>query len=78
MSDDVIITTNETPSPPKPDATVAQAAAEKMARETIKSLDAGLVTRRTAVDVKRAAKRAIGGHDLNRSLDRFVVSSHWP
>ena len=66
------------PRPARADASEAQVAAEASARETIKNLDAGLITRRTAVDVKRAAKRAIGGHDLNRSLDRFIVSSHWP
>jgi len=71
MSDD----TKSEPRPPRPDATEAQEAAETRARETIRDLDAGLVTRRSAVEVKRAAKRAIGGHDLSRGLGNIKP---WP
>jgi hypothetical protein len=69
MSDDVVVIENE-PTSTRPDTTEAQIAAERSVGETIKNLDAGLVTRRSAIDVKRAAKRAIAGHDLNRGLGR--------
>jgi hypothetical protein len=69
MSDDVVVTENE-PRPARPDTTEAQVTAERSVHETIKNLDAGLVSRRSAIDVKRAAKRAIQGHDLNRGLGR--------
>jgi hypothetical protein len=70
MSDDgVTVTENET-RPPRPDSTAAQEAAETRAQEIIKDLDAGLVSRRGAISVKHAAKRAIGGHDLKRGLGK--------
>ena len=65
--DGVVVTENET-RPPRPDNTAAQEAAEVGAHETIRQLDAGLVTKKTAIKVKDAAHRAIGGHDLKRGL----------
>ena len=68
-SDDVVVT-DHTPRPARPDATEAQAAAETRADDLINDLGRGYVTRRTAVRVRDAADRAIGGHDLDRALDR--------
>ena len=72
MCDDgVVVTESETRSP-RPDSTEAQEAAEQKVKQVISDLDAGLVSRRSAIQVKQAAKRAISGHDLNRSLGRMI------
>ena len=70
MPDDGVIVTDSQPRPARPDATQDQDAAEARADSLITDLSRGLVTKRTAVRVRDAADRAIGGHDLDRGLDR--------
>jgi hypothetical protein len=67
-ADDGVVVTENEPRPPRPDNTEAQAAAETRAQQVIKDLGDGLISRRGAINVKHAAKRAIGGHDLSRGL----------
>ena len=57
------------PRPARPDATSDQAAAETRADALIKDFAEGHISRRTAVRVKTAAERAIGGHNLDWSFD---------
>jgi hypothetical protein len=70
MSDSDVVVTDHDPRPSRPDSTEAQAQAETRAKQTVSDLDAGLVSRRGAIDIKRAAKRAVGGHDLARGISR--------
>jgi hypothetical protein len=72
MSDDGVVVTENERRPQRPDNTAEQDAAETRAQEIIKDLDAGLVTKRSAIKVKHAAKRAIGGHDLGRGLRNML------
>ena len=68
MDDDGVIVTGGSDVSQRSDSTAAQEAAETKVQEVIKDLDAGLVSRRSAINVKRAAKRAISGADLRRGL----------
>src|SRR5271166_3242159 len=75
MDDDGVIVTGGSDVSQRPDSTAAQEAAETKAQEVIKDLDAGLVSRRSAINVKRAAKRAISGADLRRGLRNLACVS---
>jgi hypothetical protein len=68
MCDAGIVVTENEPRPQRPDSTAAQEAAEIRAQETIRELDAGLISKPKAVGVKQAAERAIRDHDLKRGL----------
>ena len=68
--DDNVIVTDHGPRPARPDHTAEQASAETRATDLIKDFSQGFVTKRTAIRVRDAADRAIGGHDLDRALDR--------
>lgn len=71
MDDDGVVVTENEPRPPRPDSTAAQDAAEIKVKQVISDLDAGLVSRRSAIQIKNAAKRAVGGHDLSRGIGKM-------
>lgn len=70
-SDDGVVVTAEVPVASPPDNSKAAGAAEERARQVVSDLDAGLVSRRSSVAVKQAAKRAIRNADLARSIGRL-------
>lgn len=71
-NDDGVIVTENEPRPARPDTTAEQAAAETRATQTVKDLDAGLVSRRGATDVRDAAERAVRNHQRGIDLTRGI------
>jgi hypothetical protein len=56
------------------DISADQKAAEQRAEDIVKDFANGRISRGSAVKVRDAAQRAIGGHDLSRGLDNMIGS----
>jgi hypothetical protein len=71
LGDGIIVTENE-PRASRPDTTSDQAAAETRATQVVKDLNTGgLISRRTAVEVRDMADKAVKGADACRGFGKM-------